>query len=630
MILTQPIQVTNVMTMPPFLQNGGDAGVHLRAMDWSQHPFGPPEHWPALLQSMTSLVLRSRQPMFVIWGPDYHLIYNDGYAEICGDRHPAALGAKLLDVWTDIRPVVESMAKQVYAGESLFIPDLEVRLRRNGQSEEAHFSFSHTPLQHEDGTISGMFCACTETTKEIMLRRELEHERARLGKMFEEAPSFIAMVKGPDHVFEIANPAYMTLVGHRDIIGKSVAVALPEVLSQGYVAMLDTVVATNKAIRIDGAKVALQRVANGPTEDRFVDFVYQPMLNAAGEVTGIFADGVDVTDRTHALSALQSSEQFLQSVLGASSDCIKVLDLQGRLIFMSAGGRQVMEVPEDQQIEGSFWPGFWNGERNADAVKALESAKVGNAASFQGYADTFAGNARFWDVRVTPMLDDSGKAERILAVSRDISYLKRIEEEREHLMHELSHRLKNAFSMVQSVISQTLRQATSVQGARETLSGRVRALADAQDILTKSVIGEMQIEEVVLAALLPHRTGEGRFSVTGPAAIINGRQGLGLSLALHELCTNATKYGALSNNDGQVHILWDVQAEGTFMFDWTESGGPQVKKPERNGFGSVLIEKVVATYFEGSATLDFEPSGVSFRLSGNIAVPDLPAGTDPY
>ena len=630
MILTQPIQVTNVMTMPPFLQNGGDAGVHLRAMDWSQHPFGPPEHWPALLQSMTSLVLRSRQPMFVIWGPDYHLIYNDGYAEICGDRHPAAQGAKLLDVWTDIRSVVESMAKQVYAGESLFIPDLEVRLRRNGQSEEAHFSFSHTPLQHEDGTISGMFCACTETTKEIMLRRELEHERARLGKMFEEAPSFIAMVKGPDHVFEMANSAYMTLVGHRDIIGKSVVVALPEVLSQGYIAMLDTVVATNKAIRIDGAKVALQRVANGPTEDRFVDFVYQPMLNAAGEVTGIFADGVDVTDRTQALSALQSSEQFLQSVLGASSDCIKVLDLQGRLIFMSAGGRQVMEVPEDQQIEGSFWPEFWNGERNADAVKALESAKVGNAASFQGYADTFAGNARFWDVRVTPMLDDSGKAERILAVSRDISYLKRIEEEREHLMHELSHRLKNAFSMVQSVISQTLRQATSVQGARETLSGRVRALADAQDILTKSVIGEMQIEEVVLAALLPHRTGEGRFSVTGPASIINGRQGLGLSLALHELCTNATKYGALSNNDGQVHILWDVQAEGTFTFDWTESGGPQVKKPERNGFGSVLIEKVVATYFEGSATLDFESSGVLFRLSGNIAVPDLPAGTDPY
>lgn len=630
MILTQPIQVTNDMTMPPFLQNGGTAGAYLRAMDWSQHPFGPPKHWPVLLQSMTSLVLRSRQPMLLTWGPDFLMIYNDGFAEICGDRHPAAEGKNIFDVWSEVRDVFQPMGERVYAGESIYIEDIEVQLHRNGQNEDAHFSFSYSPLPEENGKIPGMFCVCTEKTKEIMLRRDLEHERARLGKMFEEAPSFIAMVKGPDHIFEIANPAYMTLVGHRDIIGKSVAVALPEVRSQAYIAMLDTVLATNKAIRIDGAKVSLQRVADGPIEDRFVDFVYQPMLNSAGEVTGIFADGVDVTDRTHALSALQSSEQFLQSVLGASSDCIKVLDLQGRLIFMSAGGRQVMEVSEDQQIEGNFWPGFWNGEKNADALKALESAKAGNAASFQGYADTFAGNARFWDVRVTPMLGDNGKAERILAVSRDISYLKRIEEEREHLMHELSHRLKNAFSMVQSVISQTLRQAYSVQGVREILSGRVRALADAQDILTKSVIGEMQIEEVVLAALLPHQTGEGRFSVSGPDAVINGRQGLGLSLALHELCTNATKYGALSNGEGQVDIRWDVQAGGTFTLDWTESGGPQVKKPERSGFGSVLIEKVVATYFEGSATLDFDPSGVSFRLSGNIAVPDPPAGTDPY
>lgn len=337
-----------------------------------------------------------------------------------------------------------------------------------------------------------------------------------------------------------------------------------------------------------------------------------------------------MTDRTNDPDALKTSEQFLQSVLGASSDCIKVLDLEGRLIFMSANGRQVMEVPEDQQIEGSFWPGFWNGEGNADAIKALETAKRGLPAGFQGFADTFAENARYWDVRLTPMLDGTGKAERILAVSRDITYLKRIGEEREHLMHELSHRLKNAFSMVQSVISQTLRQARTVEEARDILSGRVRALADAQDILTKSIVGEMQIEEVVLAALLPHRTGEGRFFVAGPPAIISGRQGLGLSLALHELCTNATKYGALSNNGGQVHLLWDVQPGGTFTFDWTESGGPPVSAPKRSGFGSVLIEKVVATYFGGSATLDFDPSGVSFRLSGNIALPDVPAGTDPY
>lgn len=177
------------------------------------------------------------------------------------------------------------------------------------------------------------------------------------------------------------------------------------------------------------------------------------MLTAAGEVTGVFADGVEGTDRTLALAALQKSEQFLQSVLGASSDCIKVLDLEGHLIYMSDRGRQVMEIPQNTRIEGSFWPEFWTGTRNADAVKALELTKSGTPAVFQGFADTFAGTPKYWDVRVIPMLDSAGRPERILAVSRDITYLKRIEEEREHLMHELSHRLKNAVSMVQSVIA---------------------------------------------------------------------------------------------------------------------------------------------------------------------------------
>ncbi len=630
MILSRSVSTDLSKPMPPFLQNGGDAGKHLRAVDWSCHPFGPPEHWPALLKSMTSLVLCSRQPMVLTWGPEYRNIYNDAYIEICGDRHPNAIGANLFDVWPEVRHVFEPLAVRVYAGESIYIDDIEVRLHRNGQSEEAHFAFSYTPLVDENGDIPGMFCVSTETTKEVMLRRDLQHERARLGQMFEEAPSFIAMVKGPDHVFELANPAYMRLVGHRDIIGKPVAEALPELKPQGYIDMLDAVVSTSRPVRIDGAKVALQRVPGGPTEDRFVDFVYQPLLDAAGNVTGIFADGVDVTDRTVALQSLQTSEQFLQSVLGASSDCIKVLDLEGRLLYMSAGGRQIMEVSQDRQIEGSFWPGFWNGQGNDDALKALELAKQGKPAAFQGFADTFAGNAKYWDVRLTPMLDSTGTAERILAVSRDITYLKRIEEEREQLMHELSHRLKNAFSMVQSVISQTLRKADTVQGAREILSGRIRALADAQDILTRSIVGEMQMDAVVLAALLPHRTGEGRFVVTGPPATISGRQGLGLSLALHELCTNATKYGALSNSDGTVDIRWDVQPGGTFTLEWQEKNGPPVAEPTHSGFGSVLIEKVVATYFEGSATLNFAASGVVFRLAGSISAPDVPPETDPY
>ena len=105
-----------------------------------------------------------------------------------------------------------------------------------------------------------------------------------------------------------------------------------------------------------------------------------------------------------------------------------------------------------------------------------------------------------------------------------------------------------------------------------------------------------------VAALLPHYAGEDRFVIGGPVITINGRQSLGLSLALHELATNATNYGALSGDVGRVTINWDIQPDGAFSFDWQESGGPHVTQPARSGFGSVLIEKIVATYFDGAAT----------------------------
>lgn len=612
-----------------FLQNGGETGLLLRQIDWAKHPLGPPDKWHVILQTIVSVVLGSRQPMFVCWGADHYTIYNDGYAEICGQRHPASLAEPLLDTWQEIRDVVEPMVARVYAGDSIQMDNLAVVLHTAAGAQEAHFAFSYTPLRDDTGAVLGLFCACSQTTDKVLLGHERDHERARLGMMFEQTPSFVAMMEGPDHIFRMVNPAFLQMIGHRDVIGQAAVAALPEVRLQGYIELLDQVWASGTAIRVDGAKVSLRRVAGGLLEDRFVDFVFQPMRNAEGAVTSIFAQGVDVTDRIQALSALQTSEQFLQSVLGASSDCIKVLDLDGRLTYISDGGRLVLDIPDGMDIHGKFWPSRWKDVGHEDAVKAVDAARNGVSSAFQGYADTFANNSKYWDVRVTPMLDGAGQPERILVVSRDISHLKQVEDEREQLMQELSHRLRNAFGMVQSVIGQTLRHANSLPEARETLSGRVKALADAQDILTRSVGGDMQIGAAVQAALLPYRTGEGRFVINGPDVTITGRQGLGVALALHELCTNATKYGALSGDNGEVVVQWTVQDDGTFAFDWYESGGPLVNPPAKSGFGSVLIEQIVASYFNGTASLDFNPSGVAFHLSGKIAMPAALAELNP-
>ncbi len=333
-------------------------------------------------------------------------------------------------------------------------------------------------------------------------------------------------------------------------------------------------------------------------------------------------NGADMTENTDFTADPRSHEQLLRSVLAASSDCIKVLSLDGRLIYMSKGGHLIMEVPPDVEVNGRVWADLWGAVEQNEATKALDVVRAGGNAVFQGYAETFAGNRRFWDVRVTPMLDPAGVPERILVVSRDISYLKKIEEERAYLALELSHRLKNAFSIVQSVIGQTLRRATSVDEGRRVLSDRVRALAAAQDILTQSHSNVMSIDAVIAAALAPYDHGDGRFVVGGPSVMLTGRQGLGLSLALHELATNASKYGALSTSDGTITVTWDLLEDGAFSFGWTELDGPSANPPTEHGFGTIMVRQIVATYFDGTATLDFPASGAVFRLIGNIGPGD--------
>lgn len=611
-------------TVQRFLQGGGETGAMLRDMSWSTHPLGPPASWPPLLQAATSIILGSRQPMFLVWGPELSTLYNDGYSLLCGKRHPAALGAPLSSTWSDIWDVVGEMVDRVYGGESIHMDDIAFVMHRNGFAEETHFSFSYSPLRDEKGEVRGLFCACAETTENVKLRRALDHERAMLGQMFENAPGLIAKMEGPDHKFEFANPAYRRLAGNRNIIGQPAQSIVPQAQQEGFLEMLDSVRATGQSVQVDGERVLIEGANGGMAEDRFVDFFYQPVRNMKGAVSGIFVEGFDVTDRINATSALRESEQFLRSVLGSSPDCVKVLNLEGQLEFMNDGGRLVMEIPAEHEVVGRNWQDFWEGIGKAELLKTLDVARSGLASAFQSYSNTFSGSRRYWDVRVTPMLNQKGQPERILAVSRDITYLKRIEDEREFLMGELSHRLGNAFSLVQSVIGQTLRRAISLEEARESLSGRIRALANAQSILTKSIAGDMNIQDVVEAALLPHRTGEGRFRISGPAANINGRQGLGLSLALHELATNATKYGALSDNNGKVSVHWSVAPSGLLEFSWQETDGPLVNPPKRSGFGSVLIETVVSAYFDGSAKLQYLPKGIEFQLTGLITTADHP------
>lgn len=249
----------------------------------------------------------------------------------------------------------------------------------------------------------------------------------------------------------------------------------------------------------------------------------------------------------------------------------------------------------------------------------------------------------YWTFTYSPLRDDQGRVAGLINVTTDVTDQVRdrqalvegaseaarmLIEQRENnhqrmiLQRELSHRMKNTLSIVQAIVSQSMRHSPDMATASDRISGRLLALSAAQDILTESSWVTAEVTHVISRGLAAYRDGAQRIVAEGPPARISADQALGLSLAIHELATNALKYGALSTAEGRVSIRWDVEPDQRFSFSWQETDGPLVIPGDRKGFGSRLIERIVPGYFKGKATTDYAPTGVSYRLDGILEVDD--------
>lgn len=293
-----------------FLDGGGAMGALIRSHSWASSPLGLPVQWPGPLRTLVGLMLNARQPMFAVWGPEQLMFYNDTYAEILGGHHPA-LGCPFLEVWSEIRDDLKPIMARAYAGEPIYMDDIELMMQRHGHVEETHFSFSYAPVRSEQGPVMGVFCTCTEITQDVFAKRERAAELERLREMFAASPSFVAVLRGPDHCFELTNPAYLKLIGQRDVIGMPIRAALPEVEGQGFFELLDRVYQSAEAH--SGRAVPVNLISEVGVEERVLDFVYQPMRGADGRVNGIFVEGVDVTELFTQAQVLRESEEKFRS-----------------------------------------------------------------------------------------------------------------------------------------------------------------------------------------------------------------------------------------------------------------------------------------------------------------------------
>ena len=293
---------------------GGQTGDLLRAADWSTSPLGVPSNWPQPLKTLLNIVMGSKQPMFVAWGEAGTLLYNDAYAEILAAKHPAAVGQPFLKVWAEIEGDLTPIVAQAYRGEPVHMSDIELHMERKGFREETHFAFSYTPVHDEAGAVAGFFCAYTETAAQVLAdRRALEqHERYR--RLFQQAPGFITILTQPEHIFEFVNDAYTQLFGDREYIGKTVREVFPELEGQGFFEWLDSVYTTGDRHVAQQVSVRLRPSADAAEVERILDFVYAPVLDDAGRVTGIFCEGHDVTEIHLAQEALRENQARLEDL----------------------------------------------------------------------------------------------------------------------------------------------------------------------------------------------------------------------------------------------------------------------------------------------------------------------------
>lgn len=332
-----------------FLADGGGMGAMTRSFDWLGSALGAPENWPELLKVSLRLVLNSKHPMFVFWGPNHIQFYNDAYRSTMGpERHPSALGQPARECWGEIWDIIGPQIESVMAGgPATWLEDQLVPITRNGRLENVWWDYGYSPIQASGG-VGGVLLICNDVTDKHLARDELiklnqqlkaemqsrKDAENRLPALFMQAPGFMAILRGPEHIFEFANGAYERLVGDRKLIGLTVRQAFPEIDGQGFYELLDEVYVTGKAYVADNVPVRLLRPGDAEMTQCYLDMVYQPMLGGDGVVTGIFVEGYDVTTRHLAQQALEVSEHRMQEGLEAARMTVWDIDIaSGSLKF---------------------------------------------------------------------------------------------------------------------------------------------------------------------------------------------------------------------------------------------------------------------------------------------------------
>lgn len=348
----------------------------------------------------------------------------------------------------------------------------------------------------------------------------------------------------------------------------------------------------------DGASTYLMRV--------------KPYRDLNNVIDGVVITLVDISERKQ----LDRDRAHLAAIVEFSEDAIMSHDLAGSITSWNTGaekmygysaaevlGRPMSTLLADDQADD--WPAMLARLRAGEVISSLEVSRTSRA-----------GHRVQASLTISPIRDTAGKIVGASAVARDIAERKAVEERANLLLAELDHRVKNILAVVSAVVTQTLKSGATLEVAKEEIEGRITAIAHAHGLLTIHGGVEGSLRDLVATELAPYQQ-QGKQIIEGDDVSLSSKSSLIFALAIHELATNAAKYGALSTPQGRVSVNWtlaDTAAGRVLEFVWVETGGPRVDPPSHRGFGTRLFEQSLARGLSATVERDFLPSGIRCRI----------------